>query len=208
MKNEIWKPVKYYEGSYLISNYGRVKSISRTLYKSDGVTICGYVKEHYITQHDNGNGYLFVNLWKNNKPKREYVHRLVALSFIPNPDKLPQVNHKDEDKQNNFVDNLEWCTCSYNNSYGTKIQRTIETSKQNGVYSRQSEKMKRNNPNKGQYISGSNGYARKVMCDGIVFDCIKDCAEHYGIKYGTMRAWLCGATNIPKHFSQHNLHYI
>lgn len=109
MINEVWKPVKYYEGLYEISNYGRVKSIERVTQDKNGKN--KVVHEKYITQHDNGRGYLFVSLWKDNKEKKEYVHRLVAITFIPNPEKLPQVNHIDEDKQNNYVDNLEWCTC-------------------------------------------------------------------------------------------------
>jgi hypothetical protein len=206
MLNEVWKPIKYYEDSYMVSNYGRVKSIERTLYRPDG-TVCGYIKEHYVSQHDNGRGYLFVNLYKNNKAKREYVHRLVALTFIDNPNNLPQVNHKDEDKQNNFVDNLEWCDCAYNNSYGTKIARTIETCRNNSFYERSSKRMKLNNPNKGQFTRGSNGYARKVSCDGKIFDCIKDCAEYYDVKYSTMRCWLSGVDKIPEHFVHKNLHY-
>ena len=131
MINEVWKPVKYYEGLYEISNYGRVKSIERVIQDKNGKN--KVVHEKYITQHDNGRGYLFVSLWKDNKTKKEYVHRLVAITFIPNPEKLPQVNHIDEDKQNNYVDNLEWCICQYNNNYGTHIDRLIETCKNNGV---------------------------------------------------------------------------
>ena len=208
MLNELWKPVKYYEGSYEISNYGRVKSIERTVYKQDGVTVCGHIKEHYVTQHDNGHGYLFVNLWKNNKSKREYVHRLVALTFIDNPDNLPQVNHKDEDKQNNCVENLEWCTQKYNNTYGTKLERQVYTSKNNGVYAETSKRMKSSNPNKGQWKRGKNAYAKKVSCDGIIFDCIKDCAEYYKVNYGTMRVWLSKNGNMPTYFQDKNLHYI
>jgi hypothetical protein len=173
MLNEIWLPIKYYEDSYMVSNYGRVKSIERTIYRPDGVTICGHVEEHYVPQHDNGRGYLFVTLCKNNKCKREYVHRLVALTFIPNPESLPQINHKDEDKQNNFVGNLEWCDCAYNNNYGTKNARMVETCKNKGVYKQFSKRMKENNPNKGQYTRGSNGFAKRVSCDGKIFECIK-----------------------------------
>ena len=207
MINEIWKPVKHYEGLYEVSNYGRVKSLLRTVYRPDGC-ICGYVTEHYMTQHDNGNGYLFVNLWKNNKGKREYVHRLVALAFIDNPKQFPQVNHKDEDKQNNYVDNLEWCDCKYNNNYGTAKLRRVNTSIKHGVFEQFSKRMKANNPNKGQFKRGNNAYARKGECGGIQFNCIKDCAEYYGINYGTMRGWLSGSGNIPKHFKIYNLHYI
>ena len=60
---------------------------------------------------------------KNGKMKMEYIHRLVAIAFIPNPNRLPQVNHKDEDKTNNCVENLEWCDSKYNNNYGTHTKR-------------------------------------------------------------------------------------
>lgn len=69
-------------------------------------------------------GYCYVSLYKNNKQKNMFIHRLVALAFIPNPDELPQVNHKDENKENNCIDNLEWCTADYNTNYGTRTERS------------------------------------------------------------------------------------
>lgn len=148
MINEIWKPIKYYEGLYTVSNYGRVKSLERDVFMPDGIKKNGHIKEHYVSQHDNGRGYLFVVLYKNNKSKKEYVHRLVALTFIDNPQHFPQVNHKDEDKQNNYVENLEWCDSTYNNTYGSHVQRMVETCRNNGTYDRFSKRMKENNPNK------------------------------------------------------------
>lgn len=109
---EIWRDCKGYEGKYQVSNLGRVWSIKR---------------QNYLTPHIHTKGYLQVTMMaKNGKMKQEYVHRLVALAFIPNPDKLPQVNHKDENKQNNHVDNLEWCTCKENINYGTRTERRAE----------------------------------------------------------------------------------
>lgn len=107
--NEIWKDIKGYEGRYQVSNLGRVWSI---------------ISQKYLVGGTNHGGYHSVQLTaKNGKMKREYVHRLVALAFIPNPLGLPQVNHKDENKDNNSVDNLEWCTAKYNNNYGTCRER-------------------------------------------------------------------------------------
>ena len=70
-----------------------------------------------------GRGYRVVNLFKDGKFKNHYIHRLVAIAFLPNPDNLPEVNHKDEDKTNNKVENLEWCTAKENANYGTRNER-------------------------------------------------------------------------------------
>lgn len=72
-------------------------------------------------------GYNRIGLWICGEPKHFLVHRLVALAFIPNPDNLPEVNHKDECKTNNRLDNLEWCDSKYNNNYGTRTKRSSET---------------------------------------------------------------------------------
>ena len=109
---EIWKDKKDYEGHYQVSNWGRIKSIK-------------FGKERILKQNIRC-GYYYVNLYKNNIKKQYPVHRLVAEVFIDNPDNLPQVNHKDENKTNNNVDNLEWCSVLYNNTYGTRLQKVSE----------------------------------------------------------------------------------
>jgi hypothetical protein len=75
-----------------------------------------------------------VDLRLNGKRKRHYLHRLIAQAFIPNPDNLPFINHKDENRSNNSLSNLEWCTCSYNNTYNANRKRMVETRKGNGSY--------------------------------------------------------------------------
>ena len=90
---EIWKDVLHYEGYYQVSNFGRVRAVERYV-KSCWEGSERYAYGHIMPQFDNGRGYLFVTLYKDNKGKREYVHRLVALAFVPNPDNLPQVNQK------------------------------------------------------------------------------------------------------------------
>lgn len=106
---EIWKPIQY--DGYEISNFGRVKS-----YKYDKIN--GKIMKPYRTTK----GYLQIDLQLDGRKRQNRVHlavhRLVAQAFIPNPDNLPEVNHKDEDKTNNHVDNLEWCTTEYNCNYG------------------------------------------------------------------------------------------
>lgn len=118
---EIWKPVVGYEGWYEVSNLGRVKSIDRIIINSFGVskTYYGKILKQSLERH----GYVTVVLSKNSIFKRCAIHRLVALAFLPNPQNLPQVNHKDECKNNNNVENLEWCSCSYNVQYGSMKNR-------------------------------------------------------------------------------------
>lgn len=110
--DEIWKSIDGYNGRYEISNLGRVKSYAQS---KNGKIQLGCPQKK---------GYLAVTLYDGNGNKKTCkIHRLVAMAFIPNPNNLPEVNHKDEDKSNNCVDNLEWCTLEYNHNYGTRNQR-------------------------------------------------------------------------------------
>lgn len=111
-KDSIFKSIKGFENMYEISNYGIIKSVDRNIICKDGQI--KPIKSRYIRPADNGSGYKFVYLWKDNKQHRYYVHRLVAETFIPNPDNLPEVNHIDNNKNNNHVNNLEWCNRLYN----------------------------------------------------------------------------------------------
>lgn len=130
---EIWKDIKGYEGYYHVSNLGRVRSLDRyvaTVGNSSGQRLIkGKLKEQNDWNAKNGGSYYAVILSKNNISVRYAVHRLVAEAFIPNPDNLPCINHKDENKHNNNVDNLEWCTVEYNNTYGTARERGSEKTK-------------------------------------------------------------------------------
>ena len=110
---EVWCPIKGYEGIYEVSDQGRVRSMK-------------FGKERILKLGSDKDGYLQVGLWKNGENKMCKVHRLVAQTFTPNPQNLPEVNHKDENKTNNSVQNLEWCDRKYNNNYGTHIQRMAE----------------------------------------------------------------------------------
>ena len=120
---EKWHDIRGYEGLYQISNLGRVKSVERTV--PSGLKNSGYrtVRERIKRQRVAENGYCYVLLWKNGKSKLHLIHRLVAEAFVPNPDNLPQVNHKDENKLKNIYTNLEWCTAKYNINYGTGTKK-------------------------------------------------------------------------------------
>ncbi len=117
---EIWKDIAGYEGKYEVSNLGRVRGVERK------TTLCNQHGEFQRKEHgriksqcmNRKDGYRNVRLYRDGKERTLYVHRLVAQAFIPNPDNLPEVNHKDEDTTNNRVDNLEWCSSKYNSNYG------------------------------------------------------------------------------------------
>lgn len=114
---EIWKDIDP-EGIYKISNLGRVRTTIR-----QGCSV------EFLKPIVNYKGYLTVDLRWDGKRHHATVHRLVALAFIPNPNNYPEINHKDEDKTNNRVDNLEWCDHWYNIHYGTGIERGKEAMK-------------------------------------------------------------------------------
>ena len=110
---EVWCPIKGFEGLYEVSDQGRVRSLK-------------FGKERILKPLRNTCGYLQFCLYKNGEQKMYLVHRLVAQTFIPNPRNLPEVNHKDEDKTNNSVSNIEWCDRKYNLNFGTRAQRQSE----------------------------------------------------------------------------------
>lgn len=106
------------------------------------------------------NGYVRVTLFKNQKHKKLSIHRLVAEAFIPNPFNLPQVNHKDKNKRNNNIDNLEWCSCSYNLKYSGVTEK------------------------------GNEAHRKQVVCldTGEIFKSVKDACDKYGLSHGNIVA--------------------
>ena len=118
------KPVKGYEGYYEVDQFGRVYGLERIIKVNDnGRNYEKPIAGKQLKQSMHTKGYKTVSLTKDGKTKTLFVHRLVAEAFIPNVNNLPMVNHKDEDKTNNFVENLEWCTNDYNINYGTARKR-------------------------------------------------------------------------------------
>lgn len=127
---EQWKNIKNYEGFYQISNLGKVKSIT---FRNNKTT---FKREKILKVYDNGNGYLYVSLSKNNKRKNHYIHRLVAEQFLINNNSKPTINHKDYNTHNNNAKNLEWCTQKENvnhskiNMQKSKKSRLPESTKE------------------------------------------------------------------------------
>lgn len=120
-ETEKWKDIEGFEGFYKVSNMGRVRSLDRVTISKNGVK--RFFKGRLLTPCDAGKGYRNVILQANGKRRTPRLCRIVAAAWIPNPQGLPQVNHKDENKQNDKASNLEWCTAAYNTNYGTGIKR-------------------------------------------------------------------------------------
>ena len=148
---EEWKDIKGYEGLYQVSNFGRIKSLPRKKFTPTGWPY--FTKEKILKTSIDLNGYQGIELFKNGKGKRYLIHRLVAMAFVEGYKKGLQVNHKDEDKSNNFYTNLEWCSRQYNCNYGS-----------------------RNNKIK-------NGNSKVIICitTGEIFNSLSDAAKYYGI---------------------------
>ena len=160
---ELWKDIEGYEGRYQVSSLGRIKSLRDNH---------GNYREKILDIKPNKCGYKEVRLSKNSKKKPYLVHRLVAIHFISNPNNYPQINHKDENKSNNCVSNLEWCTQKYNNNYGTHNKKISEKFK--GV----------NNHRYGTLAVNR----RKVQCitTGKKFNSIKEASDYYSVNRVTI----------------------
>ena len=156
---EVWKSIQGYEGFYEVSSWGRIKNS-----RSGRVLKAG----KHIT------GYLLVDLCKNGKHTTYRVHRLVAQTFIPNPQNKPEVNHIDENKENNYVENLEWVTSKENINHGTHNLRVSKTKSlpiicvETGVeYSSGKECAKQLGLHRGNIINVLKG--RRKTCGGYTF---------------------------------------
>lgn len=161
-ESETWRNVADFEGLYKISNKGNVHSVERV--SSQGNKCGGFTLKPTIAS----GGYLQVKLYENGIRKHKYIHRIVAEAFIPNPNNYPEINHKDEDKTNNYVENLEWCTRKYNVNFGTAIERAAQA---------QSKKVRAVNVETGEVLTfnsaketGDKGYSSGVVykaCSGV-----------------------------------------
>lgn len=166
---EVWKDIERFFGWYQVSNLGNVRSVDRFFVRDDGKPYT--LKGKLLKQLTVKNGYKKVNLAYKGFHKRYFVHRLVAEAFIPNPDNLPEINHKDENPSNNCADNLEWCTHKYNSNYGTRPKRI------GGKHSKKVIMCDKNN----KIIRIFNSVAEASMITGIHGGSISECCN--GKKY-------------------------
>ncbi len=172
IEGEVWVPLIGMEGSYMVSDMGRVKSIERKIKKKDG--------RHYTAQERvlqywvNKKGYHVVCVSLNGNNRAMLVHRLVAMTFHENPKKLPEVNHKDGVKSNNNYLNLEWCTSLDNNKHA-RLMGLIK------------------------YISGNNKKVKNIKT-GQVFQSIKDASKTIGMHYQSLSNRLHGKTKNETNF--------
>ena len=160
-ESEVWKDVVGYEGLYKVSNKGNIHSLERL--NSRGRKCGGRM----LKPRHHAGGYLRVSLYENGIKKDELVHRLVLEAFVENPNNLPEVNHRDEVKDNNELSNLEWCDAGYNINYGTRNEKI-------------SKKVRAINVETGEVITfnstqeaGSKGYAQSgvaAACKGVYKD--------------------------------------
>ena len=123
---EEWREIPGYDGRYFVSSFGNVKAVYKWVKN----------KEKILSPMLNKDGYYQVNLSKKRKITHHRIHRLVAMAFVENPNNYEMVNHKDENKLNNHVDNLEWCDHTYNIRYGTRTKRCFETRRKKHLFGR------------------------------------------------------------------------
>ena len=171
-----YKPVDIpgYDGQYGVTMDGQVYSFKSKKFMKFEIDKAGYFK---------------IQLSKNNKIKHYLLHRLVANAFIPNPNNYLEINHKDENKQNNHISNLEWCDRKYNVNYGTGPKRRGEAIKGEnhymyGKHHTEETKKKMSKSRIGINKGPKSPNAKKVKCieTGKIFNCIKDAKEFLGAK--------------------------
>lgn len=200
-EEEVWKDIVIekngivydFTGLYQVSNLGRVRSLDRTITKLNNGTLCEtfYEGRILVLSNTEKRTHLQITLHKDNFQITFQIHRLVATMFIPNPNNLPFVNHKDENGKNNIYTNLEWCTPEYNCNYGTRNQRCSEKLKGRTFTNEWKQKLKDNHAD----TSGAkNPKAKKVICleTQQIFGCIKDAKQWLG--KGDIGACLKGRT--------------
>lgn len=158
---ETWKAIAGYEGLYEVSDLGRVKSLNYNRTRMEKILKLG----------QNHKGYLQVSLCKDGHEKTVKVHRLVAEAFIQNPNNLDTVNHKDEDKTNNIVSNLEWMSNADNNNYGTRNKRIAEANINNPNRSKQVNQLNKQGNLLATFPSGQEAERQTGIHRGHISEC-------------------------------------
>lgn len=158
LKDENWYPIKGYEETHMISDKFRFKALSRSWYSGNGYKTYRE-KEEQLLEYSNAIGYSVVTLIKNGVVARKFVHRLIAIHFIPNPENKPFINHKNGIRNDNRIENLEWCTAQENSMHA--IKTGLATIKRRGDHSQ----------------------AKRVKCEtyDMNFECAADAADVFGL---------------------------
>lgn len=131
---EIWKDIKGYEGHYKISNFGRIYSQDQYVPCGNGKGYMRFIPGKFLKILTASNGYPSIGLFKNRKVKVFRIHRLIASAFIPNPEDKPHINHKNANKSDNSLENLEWCTQSENMRHMVKMGRANRASQEKAIF--------------------------------------------------------------------------
>lgn len=181
---EIWKDIEGYEGLYQVSNLGNIKSLQRK-------NICGKtIPSKLLKPHENPQTkYLTVNLYKSGKSHTVSIHRLVAYAFVPNPHNLPQVGHKDESRNNNCANNLEWTT-NIENSNTPKRKEKLSASLLGNKISEET-KIKLS-------IKMKKRKGRKFLCDDLFFESLTDLSRYLQIPLTTLQHYANKDRRIPQ----------
>lgn len=181
-QEEIWRPVKGYEGLYEVSNRGRIRSVDRWVTDEDGIK--RFRKGKILKPGPDKKGYLHVGLGRNGKKRFFLVHRLVAMAWLDNSEGKPQINHIDEDKSNNDVSNLEWTTAKENTNWGTGCKRSAAS---------RSKAVQALDPETGQvvmkYSSTMEAERNGFNSSNISACCLGKCRTHKGFAWRYKQAF-------------------
>lgn len=180
---EVWKPVVGYEGLYEVSNIGRVRSLGFPMRCHNMKFVRrGKILSLSLSEF----GYLRAKLCKDGLQKKYMVHRLVSEAFIPNPNNYPFVNHKNEIRHDNRVENLEWCTRLYNMRFGNCINKIRETHINNKKLSKKCAKCDLDGTILEMYPSQAEAARKNKLCQGRISSCCMGkakCKTHGGYKW-------------------------